>query len=260
MWQYLGGRVIKKIMIFSATIIIVGFLITSVSIADNCKDGYAMLDRAFEDPPDEMTVQYIEMAIQDCPGNEALYRRIGRYYEQWYKKELNPRKQAEFKAFAQDYYRKAMENADNARAKKIKVHLSQLEDSDEFNEVAFRALRPSKQGKTGSGLKLDVHFAHDSCKLSNSVQQHLDILGVALSDLKTTIVSLEGHTDLAGTAEYNKVLSLKRAQTVRKYIVENYSISPDRIRVSGYGFDRLADRKNPYSITNRRVEVIKLSE
>ena len=250
----------KKTMIFFAAIFIVGLFITSFSMADDCKDGNAMLDRAFEDPPDEMTVQYIEMAIQDCPGNEALYRRIALYYEQWYKKELNPKKQVEFKFLAEDYYQKAIENADHAGAKKIKSHLSKLEASDEFNAVAFRALRPSKQGKTGSGLKLDVHFSRDSCELSNAVQQHLDILGAVLSERKTTTISLEGHTDLAGTAGYNKVLSLKRAETVRKYIVEKYSISPDRIQVSGYGFDRLADRKNPYSIANRRVEVIKLSE
>ena len=81
-----------------------------------------------------------------------------------------------------------------------------------------------------------------------------------MRERETTTISLEGHTDLAGTAEYNEVLSLKRAESVRAYIVENYHISPDRIRVSGYGFDRLADQKNPYSIANRRVEVIKLSE
>ena len=71
---------------------------------------------------------------------------------------------------------------------------------------------------------------------------------------------ITSHTDMTGTAEYNKDLSLKRAESAREYIVSTYNIQQDRISVSGFGFEHLADRQDPYSGANRRVEVIKLSE
>lgn len=235
------------------------FIITIAS-ADNCKDGEAMIDKAFANAPDEMTEQYIEMAIQQCPNNAGLYRRIAQYYEQWYKKELNANNQKTYKKLAQDYYRQALKVDDGSESKGLKSELARLEDSNEFNEVAFRALRPSSQGTTGTGLKLDVHFDFNSYELTDTVQKHLDILGKILVEEETIIVSLEGHTDMTGSADYNKDLSVKRAEEVKGYLIKSYNISSDRIQTTGYGFERLADRNEPYSRINRRVEVLKIAE
>lgn len=235
------------------------FMVNLLS-AEDCNESKAMLDKAFVNAPDEMTEQYIEMAVQNCPDNTDLLKSIAQYYEHWYNTELNSKKQVEFKRLAQDYYQKAIALVEGSGSEEMKAQLAKLESSQEFNEVAFRALRPSTAGKTGSGLKLDVHFERDSCALSDTAQKHLDVLGKILVEQQSINISLEGHTDMTGTADYNKDLSLKRANSVRDYIVKNYNIQQDRISVSGYGFERLADRQNPYSVANRRVEVIKLSE
>ena len=235
------------------------FVIT-IANADNCKDGEAMIDKAFANAPDEMTEQYIEMAIQQCPNNAGLYRKIAKYYEQWYKKALNAGNQETYKKLAQNYYRQALKVDDGSESKGLKSELASLEDSNEFNEVAFRALRPSSQGQTGSGLKLNVHFDRNSYELSDTVQKHLDILGKILVDKETITISLEGHTDKTGTEDYNKDLSVKRAEEVKEYLEKTYNISPDRIQTAGYGFERLADQNEPYSRVNRRVEVLKLTE
>jgi len=237
-----------------------GIFMVSISNAEDCQDGNAMLDKAFESAPDEMTWQYIEMAEQFCPENSQLYKRVAQYYELWYKEELNPNKQVEYKGLAEDFFQKAIAFSKDAGSKKMEHHLDQLKRNNEFNEVAFRALRPSTQGNSASGLELDVHFDHNSCDLSNTVQQHLDILGKCLSEKDSINICLEGHTDISGTAEYNKTLSCMRADAVKVYLMKNYNILQNRIRVVGYGFERLADKEKPYSKRNRRVEVIKLSE
>lgn len=245
---------------FSFISIISVFFCVSAAGAMDCEESNAMLGKAFADKPDEMTSQYIETAIQGCPENAELFERIGRYYEKWYKEELNPEKQAEYKKLAQTYYQKAIAAKEGGGSEEIKTQLAGLEKSREFNEVAFRALRPTAPGQTGSGLKLDVHFAFDSHALSDAAQKHLDVLGKILKEQPGIRISLEGHTDMAGPAAYNESLSFKRAKCARKYLMDNYGIEDDRILVAGFGFERLADKEDPYSEVNRRVEVIKISE
>jgi OmpA-OmpF porin, OOP family len=48
-------------------------------------------------------------------------------------------------------------------------------------------------------------------------------------------IKLEGHTDNYGSYEYNLQLSLKRVQSVAKYLIEK-GISPERIEFQGYSF------------------------
>ncbi len=249
----------NKISLLGMAIMVTLFIV-SISNADDCKDAETMIDKAFATSPDEMTEQYIEMAVQQCPENAGLFRRIAQCYEKWYKKELNAKNQLKFKELAQSYYRKALKVAGGSNSDELKTELAKLESTNEFNEVTFRALRPSSKGKTGTGLNLDVHFDRNSIQLSETVQKHLDILGKVLADKESITISLEGHTDMTGAADYNKVLSVNRAEEVKEYLVNTYKISSDRINTNGYGFDRLTDRDDPYSRANRRVEVIKLSE
>jgi outer membrane protein OmpA-like peptidoglycan-associated protein len=54
----------------------------------------------------------------------------------------------------------------------------------------------------------------------------------------------------------NKALSQRRADAVVAWLVTERAIDPDRLQAVGYGEERLADRANPASGVNRRVEVI----
>jgi OOP family OmpA-OmpF porin len=87
----------------------------------------------------------------------------------------------------------------------------------------------------------------------------------ALHDLDETIkargakvvdISIVGHTDSSGSAEYNLALSLRRAEAVRDYIVGE-GINPSIIRVSGVGeSDPVASNATPEGrAQNRRVEI-----
>ncbi len=69
-------------------------------------------------------------------------------------------------------------------------------------------------------------------------------------------VRVEGHTDNVGGAAYNKDLSMRRARSVVRYLVEKGKIEPDRLEFSGYGFERpvASNATATGRAKNRRVE------
>ena len=70
-------------------------------------------------------------------------------------------------------------------------------------------------------------------------------------------VEIQGHTDDIGTAEYNQMLSEKRAQSVMAYLVEN-GIDPARLTAKGYGEERprFPNDSEENRARNRRVEMV----
>jgi outer membrane protein OmpA-like peptidoglycan-associated protein len=63
-----------------------------------------------------------------------------------------------------------------------------------------------------------------------------------------------GHTDRKGSAEYNKTLSLKRAEAVKKFLVSK-GVDAGRLETIGYGSERLLAPDRPEDPSNRRVEI-----
>ncbi len=222
-----------------------------------CEEAKELISIALINPPDGMTEEYIQMGIELCKDKSDLLKQVAKYYGHWFKAELNPEKQAQLKTLAQHYYRKAIENGN--KSKEMKTALAKLERDRDFNVVAFRALRPSSAGKAGSGLDLKVHFKTNSFKLSDTAQDNLNTLGRILAESQSIKISVEGHTDRSGSKSYNQELSLKRAESVQKYLISMFTIKPDRIHTAGHGFRYLAAPDNPMSKANRRVEVIKLN-
>ena len=70
-------------------------------------------------------------------------------------------------------------------------------------------------------------------------------------------ILVEGYTDLLGDYDSNMKLSINRANSVKKYLL-NKGINGDRIEVKGYGEDKPAypyeygSEINPF---NRRIEI-----
>ena len=63
---------------------------------------------------------------------------------------------------------------------------------------------------------------------------NLDEQVAFMKENKELIVEIQGHTDNTGTKAYNQILSEKRANAVRNYMV-NKGISKDRLIAKGYG-------------------------
>jgi len=103
-----------------------------------------------------------------------------------------------------------------------------------------------------------VHFASGQSELSVQARQQLISLGRALtsSRLQRYRYLIAGHTDAVGSPEYNRLLSLRRAEAVRTFLIREFDIDPRRLMVTGWGSEQLKDRRYPYAGVNRRVEIV----
>lgn len=241
------------------SIVLVIFLLATVFpvLSGSCDQGADIFKHAMKNAPDDMTLEYLNSALDVCKDKHSLYKDAARYYKGWFEKESNPDKQADYKAFAIKFYNKALQYY-HRENEVLRKELASLHGTREFNTIAFRALRPSKKGAVNTGLDMYINFTRNSYQITGGLSI-LNELGEIMKKDTGIRISLEGHTDSTGTLEYNNDLSYARASTVKKYIMDNYYIEPSRIQVAGYGYKYLLDKNNPTGPLNRRVEVIKLS-
>jgi len=106
-----------------------------------------------------------------------------------------------------------------------------------------------------------VFFELDSSDLSPDAQRALDENAVMLKKYSTWAVTIEGHCDERGTAEYNLALGERRSVAARAYLV-SLGIPADRLRTVSYGkefpFDPGHD-ENAWS-KNRRAHFVVTSK
>jgi OOP family OmpA-OmpF porin len=102
---------------------------------------------------------------------------------------------------------------------------------------------------------LDVEFDFDKSTIKKGYYKDIDSLVGVMKQYPDLNVVVEGHTDSVGTAAYNKKLSQRRAEAVKKYMVEN-GIDANRIKAQGFGMDKpIASNKTKEGRQkNRRVE------
>ena len=85
-----------------------------------------------------------------------------------------------------------------------------------------------------NSLLKPVYFEYDSSELSPGGQRVLDENAAVLKKYTSWAVTIEGHCDERGTAEYNLALGERRAVTARAYLV-SLGLSADRLRTVSYG-------------------------
>ena len=106
-------------------------------------------------------------------------------------------------------------------------------------------------------LSGSVLFASSKSELLPAAQSRLNQVAEALMATKERKLTVEGHTDSQGSSSYNQVLSQRRADAVRSYIISR-GYPAELIPAQGIGKDRpVADNGNPEGrANNRRVEII----
>ena len=118
---------------------------------------------------------------------------------------------------------------------------------------------PPPPGQPSSGVLPDlrINFASGKATINPAARAQLDELGRALqfAQLAGLEFVIAGHADATGSGEMNQRLSEHRAQAVVGYLVESYSIAPNRLQAEGWGESHLLDPAKPNSGMNRRVEV-----
>ena len=79
-----------------------------------------------------------------------------------------------------------------------------------------------------------VFFALDSAEIDTSGQQVLSGNASILKKYPEWVITIEGHADERGTAEYNLALGERRAVAARAYLV-SLGIPADRLKTVSYG-------------------------
>lgn len=79
-----------------------------------------------------------------------------------------------------------------------------------------------------------VFFAYDSDALDDAARATMAQNADVLRKYGTWVVTVEGHCDERGTAEYNLALGDRRAQAVKNYMV-SLGVSADRLKTVSYG-------------------------
>src|SRR6266446_610758 len=105
----------------------------------------------------------------------------------------------------------------------------------------------------------DQLFEYDSDVLQSSAITQLQKLGTLIQRNPKATFRVEGYTDAFGTFEYNLDLSQRRADSVKRYLVEAMRINPAQIETHGYGATKFRSSPNgsiEEQNANRRVEVV----
>ena len=110
-------------------------------------------------------------------------------------------------------------------------------------------------------IDLNIPFEFNSSELQSQAAAQLKQLRSALTSesLGKDRFMVAGHTDGKGSAQYNQQLSMRRAEAVKRYLVDN-GVAADRLEAVGYGAEHLALPDRPEDPANRRVEIRNLGQ
>jgi OOP family OmpA-OmpF porin len=99
-----------------------------------------------------------------------------------------------------------------------------------------------------------VAFAIGSATLPESLKQQLDVFADVLKGRKGTPqkIRITGHADSSGEAASNLALSQRRAEEVKRYLV-NKGVDAAMFDVAGVGANELLKPEAPTAAENRRV-------
>jgi outer membrane protein OmpA-like peptidoglycan-associated protein len=127
--------------------------------------------------------------------------------------------------------------------------------TDEREQIAEIAKdRPS--------IDIEINFDYRSAQIGPAAVPSITALGKALTnpELKGSTFILAGHTDAKGSLPSNQDLSEKRADSIKRYLVDRFKIPASTLVTVGYGKTKLKNESDPFAGENRRVQVVNTEE
>jgi OOP family OmpA-OmpF porin len=105
-------------------------------------------------------------------------------------------------------------------------------------------------------LAADVLFDFDKSVLKPEGKSKLDDLAAKVKAINLEVVIAIGHTDSIGSDAYNQKLSVRRAESVKAYLVSK-GVEPNRIYTEGKGEKQpvASNKTKDGRQKNRRVEI-----
>jgi outer membrane protein OmpA-like peptidoglycan-associated protein len=115
--------------------------------------------------------------------------------------------------------------------------------------------------KDKPNIDLEITFDYNSANISTKAQPAVQALGKALSsdELKGSTFIVAGHTDAVGGETYNQDLSERRADAIKRVLVEKYGVAGADLVTVGYGKMKPKDPAKPMDPANRRVQVVNMA-
>jgi outer membrane protein OmpA-like peptidoglycan-associated protein len=112
--------------------------------------------------------------------------------------------------------------------------------------------------KDRPSIDLEINFDYNSATVGPQAVPVLLALGRALSkdELQGTVFLINGHTDAKGGVEYNQDLSERRAEAVKRLLVQQFNLPGTVLIAIGYGKMQLKNRTDPFAGENRRVQIV----
>ena len=132
-------------------------------------------------------------------------------------------------------------------------------------EIAKALQRPATVSKSrglsrippaAASINLNIPFQYNSSTLQPQASSQLKQLELALTtdSLRKDRFAIAGHTDAKGNPQYNKRLSLRRAESVKRFLTAN-GVETGRLDAIGYGSEQPLTPDQPDAPANRRVEI-----
>lgn len=114
------------------------------------------------------------------------------------------------------------------------------------------------------GIELDtIHFGFNEYFVREEEIDELERIGEIIERILSAnpdeVFVVEGHTDAVGSDGYNLDLSRKRADAVRKALLEYFVIEPENLKIVGYGERYLKIPTPDEEAENRRVTVRRIT-
>ncbi len=144
----------------------------------------------------------------------------------------------------------------------IKGQLQPQNEKNEENIESKESIYPSKE-QIESVVRdtiepSEVYFGRRNSQIGDEALPALSKLALAIKSYPEAEVIIEGHTDNIGDEEFNKWLSMARAQSVKQWLIDHAGIDEFRLHVNALGQSKPKYSNNTAEgrRRNRRVEVI----
>jgi outer membrane protein OmpA-like peptidoglycan-associated protein len=176
------------------------------------------------------------------------------------------RKTAEFErqqavVAAQQAQGQALQAQTQAQQAQGEMERMRRERDEELNQMQQALNRIVETRRTSNGMVMILpdstfRFDFDSADLNQKNRELLSRISGVLLVSKGYGLAIHGYTDDVGTPEYNKQLSLRRAQAVHNFLAQS-GVDKAIMSVAGYGKGdpRVQGNSNEARSKNRRVEI-----
>jgi len=99
----------------------------------------------------------------------------------------------------------------------------------------------------------DIKFKPNESILTPESVPHLKKAATTMRDFPTFRITIEGHSASTGNPDFEKNLSLERANAIKDYLIQNFGIDAGRLSTVGFGSTKPISTDKEM---NRRIEFL----